>query len=147
MIKSILVAADASESSNRAVDVAAGIAAKYGARLNICHVIRDMQLPEELRRMAEVEHILGPRFEVLSFVANKILHAAQNRAREAGATDIRTVIAEGDPATGIINEANTLGADMIVVGTHGHSEIKEMLLGSVSRKVANLSDINCLMVR
>lgn len=36
---------------------------------------------------------------------------------------------------------------MIVVGTHGHSEIKGMLLGSVSRKVANLSDINCLMVR
>ena len=147
MIKKILVATDASESSTRALDVASEMATKFEAKLFICHVIRDMQLPDELRRMAEVEHIHGPRLEVLSFVARKILHAAEERVRKTGAEDVEAIIAEGDPAMGIIKEAQNQGVDLVVIGTHGHSEIKEMLLGSVSRKVANLLDINCLMVR
>lgn len=147
MISAILVATDASPTSSKAIDMAADIAAKYDASLVVLYVIREMQLPEELRTMAEVEKIAGPRSEVLQFVAGKILQDAQSQAKGRGATHVETVTREGDPATSIIDEAKVRGVDLVVMGTRGLGQVKGMLLGSVSRKVSNLADINCLIVR
>lgn len=147
MMKAILVATDASAASNRAVDVAADLASKYDASLNILHVIRDMQLPPELRNMAEVEKIQGARMDVLQFVANKILNDAQQRAKKQGAKKIRTTTGEGDPGTAVLDHAKKQGVDLIVLGTRGLGQVKGMLLGSVSRKITNLSDISCLIIK
>lgn len=147
MIKSILVATDASATSNRAVDLAADLANKYDASLNILHVIRDMQLPPELRNMAEIEKIEGARSDVLRFVANKILTDAQERAKKQGAKKIHTETGEGDPATAILDHAKQQSADLIVLGTRGLGQVKGMLLGSVSRKVTNLSEISTLVIK
>ena len=146
-MKAILVATDASAASNRAIDVAADLANKYDAPLHVLHVIRDMQLPPELRNMAEVENIQGARMDVLRFVANKILSEAQERAKKQGATKIHTTIGEGDPATGVLDEAKEKDVDLIVLGTRGLGEVKGMLLGSVSRKITNLSNISCLIIK
>ena len=87
MLKHILVASDASTPSNRAVELAADLAAKYDAALSILHVVRQMQLPDELRDMAEVEHIAQQEEDVLRFVGEKILQAAGERARDHGAAE------------------------------------------------------------
>lgn len=147
MINAILVATDASPASNKAIDMAAEMAGKYDASLTLLYVIREMQLPEELRNMAEVEKIAGPRSEVLQFVAGKILADAQVRAKNQGAKRVDSVTCEGDPATAIIDEAKRLGVDLVVMGTRGLGQVKGMLLGSVSRKVSNLADVHCLIVR
>jgi len=147
MIKAILVATDASPASNKAIDMAADMAAKYDASLTLLYVIREMQLPEELRNMAEVEKLAGPRAEVLQFVAGKILNDAQARAKHHGASRVDSITREGDPATAIIEEAERLGVDLVVMGTRGLGQVKGMLLGSVSRKVSNLADVHCLIVR
>lgn len=146
-MKAILVATDASAASNRAVDVAADLASKYDASLNILHVIRDMQLPPELRNMAEVEKIQGARMDVLQFVANKILGDAQERAKKQGAKNIRTATGEGDPGTAVLDHAKEQGVDLIVLGTRGLGQVKGMLLGSVSRKITNLSEMSCLIIK
>ena len=146
-MKAILVATDASAASNRAIDVAADLASKYDASLNILHVIRDMQLPPELRNMAEVEKIQGARMDVLQFVANKILGDAQERAKKQGAKNIRTATGEGDPATAVLDHAKEQGVDLIVLGTRGLGQVKGMLLGSVSRKITNLSEMSCLIIK
>ncbi len=147
MIKSILVASDASESSREAVELAADLAAKHQVPLNILHVMRDMQLPEGLQKMAEVEHIHGPRTQVLQFVAQRILNEAKEQAKQAGAKDIRTIFGEGDPASAIINHAKERDSGLIVLGSRGLGKVKGMLLGSVSNKVSQLSNINVLIVK
>ncbi len=147
MINAILVATDASPQAKRAVDWAAEIAARFGASLNLLHVIRDMQLPEELRSMAEVEKIEGQRLDVLRFVGQKILAEATQRAAAKGAEEVRSAIGEGDPANTILHHARNNGVDLIVLGTRGLGSVKGTLLGSVSRKVTNLSEINCLTVK
>ena len=147
MIKSILVSVDASPSSNRAVNMAGDLAAKYGAKLHILHVVRDMQLPPQIRRMAEVEKLMGPRQDVLNFVASKILSDAETRAKKHGAEKLETINGSGDPATCIISQAKRKKVDLIVLGTRGLGKVKGMVLGSVSRKVANLTDISCLIIR
>ena len=147
MIQAILVATDASPASNKAIDIAADLAAKYGASLHLLHVIRQMQLPVELRNMAEVEKLIGSRSEVMKFVAEKILIDAEARARSAGADSVHVESIEGEPATTIIDRANAHGADLIVMGTRGLGTVRSVMLGSVSRKVSNLSGISCLIVR
>jgi len=147
MINNILVATDASTPGNRAVAFAAELAGRFDATLHILYVIREMQLPENLRRMAEVEKIEGAREDVLEFVAGKILADAEQRARKKGAKEVKTVVGEGDPATVIMNQGTRRNADLVVMGTRGLGKVKSQLLGSVSRKVTNLSKLNCLIVR
>ena len=147
MIKNILVATDGSAAANRAVDLAADMAAKYECSLSILNVVRDMQLPPELVRMAKVEKLSLRDSDLLKFLADKVLTKAAERAKKKGATAVRTAVGEGDPATVIIKQAKRRNADLIVMGTRGLGKIKETFLGSVSRKVCNLSQMNCLTVK
>lgn len=147
MIKSILVATDASPAANRALALAIDMSVKYSATLHIVYVIRDMQVPAQLQRMAEVENIAGARGDVLMFVADQVLSDASSRASKKGVEEVRTHVGKGDPAGAIISYAKRRKNDLIVLGTRGLSKAQGMLLGSVSRKVANLCNLNCLIVR
>jgi nucleotide-binding universal stress UspA family protein len=147
MLKNILVATDASPASNRAINLAADLADKYGATLHLLYAVREMQLPPELKKMAEVEKIAGARSDVLDFVGKKILGDAQSRALKKGATKIKSTLERGDPATAIMRYGKRRKVDLIVLGTRGLGQVKGMLMGSVSRKVTNLSDISCLIIR
>jgi nucleotide-binding universal stress UspA family protein len=145
--KGILVAADGSAPSKRAVERAARLAAHEETPLYILNVIRDMQFPESLKRMAEVERLVGSRSDLLRYVADKILGDARKDARKQGAKTIEVRTAEGDPATRIVEQADVDKADLIVIGTRGLGGVAGALLGSVSRKVSNLADQDVLIVR
>ncbi len=147
MIKHIVVAVDASPSSDNAVDLAIDLAKAYDAKLSFLHVIRDMQLPDSVLRMAEVEHIQGARSDVLRFVGEKTLKTAERKAKDAGLKETGNKVAVGDPASEIADFAKNNQADLIVIGTRGHGELKGMFLGSVSRKVSNLAGVNVMIVR
>jgi len=147
MIKKILVATDASAASNRAVTMAAYMAACHEAELLILHVIRDMQLPTLLKKAPELEEFANKREDILRQVAETILHEAEARARKGGATRVQTAIGTGDPASSIIGFTKRRNIDIIVVGTRGLGKVKELLLGSVSRKITNKAEANCLIVR
>ena len=147
MIKRILVATDASAASNRAVSMAAYMAACHEAELLILHVIRDMQLPTLIKKAPELEEFVDKREDILRLVAETILHEAEVRARKDGATRVQTAIGTGDPASSIIGFTKRRNIDMIVVGTRGLGKVRELLLGSVSRKITNRAETNCLIVR
>ena len=147
MIKKILVATDASAASNRAVSMAAYMAACHESELLILHVIRDMQLPTLLKKAPELEEFANKREDILRQVAETILHEAEARARKGGATRVQTAIGTGDPASSIIGFTKRRNIDIIVVGTRGLGKVKELLLGSVSRKITNKAEANCLIVR
>jgi len=147
MIKKILVATDASAASNRAVSMAAYIAACHEADLLILHVIRDMQLPTLLKKAPELEEFANKREDILREVAETILEEAEARAKKGGAKKIQTAIGSGDPASSVIGFAKRRNVDTIVVGTRGLGKVREILMGSVSRKLANSAEANCLIVR
>jgi nucleotide-binding universal stress UspA family protein len=147
MIKNILVATDGSTAANRAVDLAVDMAVKYECSLTILNVVRDMQLPPELVKMAEVENLSLRDGGLLKFLAEKVLTKAAERAKKKGAKEVRTAVVQGDPATAIIKQAKRRKADLIIMGTRGLGKVKEAFLGSVSRKVCNLSQMNCLTVK
>jgi len=146
-MKKILVATDASAASNRAVSFAAQLAANYEAELLILNVIRDMQLPPELKQAPEYEAFYDAREELMHKVADKVLADALNLAKKSGAKKIQTAIGSGDPATSLAGFGRRRSIDLIVVGTRGLSKVKAVSMGSVSRKLLDLTEINCLVIR
>ena len=147
MINKILVATDASAASNRAVSFAAGLSVQHEAELLILNVIRDMQLPQELREAPEFEAFYNAREDLMRKAADRILTDARKIARKNGARKVQTAIGSGDPATSIAGFARRRKIDLIVVGTRGLSKIKAASMGSVSRKLLDLTETNCLVIR
>ncbi len=147
LFNGILVAVDGSEASQRALETGASMAAAHDEPLHLLYVIRDMQFPEGLSRMAEVERLVGSRADVLGFVANKLLKQARRDARDLGAKQVETVSREGDPATQIVALAKEKELGLIVLGTRGLGTVSGALLGSVSRKVSNIAEQHVLIVR
>jgi nucleotide-binding universal stress UspA family protein len=152
MINKILVATDSSAASNRAVKMAAQMAEQYNAELLIIHVIRDMQIPFEIKEIPELESdkfelFNDAREEVMRKIAESVLKLAKKLAGKADADKVQTVIGTGDPATSILGVAKRRKVDMIVIGTRGLGKLKGQILGSVSRKVTNNAETSCLIVR
>ncbi len=147
MINKILVATDASAASGRAVAFAAKLALKHEAELLILNVIRDMQLPEELKQAPEFESFYNDRDDLMRQIADKILGDARVRAKKIGVKGVQTAIGSGDPATSVAGFARRRNIDLIVVGTRGLSKAGGASMGSVSRKLLDLTDINCLVIR
>jgi nucleotide-binding universal stress UspA family protein len=152
MIDRILVATDASAASNRALKMAVQFAGQHNAELLIVHVIRDMQIPFEIKEIPELEFnkfeaFNDAREEVMRKIAETVLRTAKEKAEKAGADKVQTAIGTGDPATSILGFAKRRKVDMIVVGTRGLGKLKGTILGSVSRKITNNAETTCLIVR
>lgn len=78
--------------------------------------------------------------------AAKATAAAKAILEKSNVHAIETV-REGDPATAIVNAANRTDANLVVIGSRGLSGLKEKLLGSVSREVAEHTSCPVLIVK
>ena len=173
MFQSIVVAFDGSDYANRALEAASSLAQQEQALLGIIHVIDTdhMKIPDEMRRMGEVEHIIEPmprlvvNFEPDPGLLSSMGQAAQdsrkaslefgeflvkqasNYARETGVERIEHKVAIGNVAQEIVNFADNRKADLIVTGSRGFGKLKGLLLGSTSSKVTQLAQCSCLTVK
>jgi nucleotide-binding universal stress UspA family protein len=78
-------------------------------------------------------------------------HAVSTALRElnsgAPQLSVTSVVLEGSPSTRIIEEAERWGADLIMLGSHGHGAAMRMLLGSVSHRVVLHAPCSAEVVR
>jgi len=84
--------------------------------------------------------------EILDKKAEEILDRYKKPLEAKGVTGIKTVIKAGHPAEEILKTAKEEGADMIIIGSKG-KRMHTVLLGSVSREVANNAEIPVLIAR
>lgn len=158
MFNTILVASDGSSHARSAVNLASDIAEKYGARMVILHVMQKHE-SEAMARLAEVEYgadLAGmpgshkreaAMHEALIDLGRRILEQAEHTAREKGVKNVQTLSDEGDPVTQVLACAKREHADLIVMGSRGLSDLKGLLLGSVSHKVSQLAECTCVTVK
>lgn len=71
--------------------------------------------------------------------------AAERLAKEGLTVD--TAARQGDPRTVIVEEASEWGADLIILGSHGHTGLKRLLLGSVAQAVVAHAPCSVEVVR
>ncbi|MDY0290811.1 MAG: universal stress protein [Desulfuromonadaceae bacterium] len=140
--KTILFATDFSECSAKAFEYAYALCKAAGARLEIIHTISE---PVDLRGFY-VPHV---SFDALSkeieASAKKMLEefCAENLTE---ADNYGTLVISGVPHEEIIQQAKNVGADIIVMGTHGRSGLDHVLFGSTTEKVIRKSAIPILSV-
>ena len=147
MYKKICVAVDGSEMSLKAVKTAAEITRAFNAELLLLHVIRPMKIPAELERFIKGDDLAKLRSSALEEVGKEIMTKALDAAREDGAVQVQAKVVKGDPAGTIIKQAEKFNADLIVVGTRGLGKVEGALIGSISRKIADISAISMLIVK
>ena len=141
--KVVVVGTDGSESSFRAVDRAAAIAAESNAKL----IVATAYLPEEELRSGEPDQ---PKGELYRTEGNApvygMLREAADRARAAGATDIEEKALSGAPVEVLVKLVDEVGADLLVVGNVGVKSIAGRLLGSVPRAVRSRANTEVMVV-
>jgi nucleotide-binding universal stress UspA family protein len=141
----IVIGTDGSETAAEAVRQAVDLAKLAGAQLNIVSAYE----PVPKRRLqgeqegapADVQHEIGPREDV-----NLVLDAAAAEAKKAG-IEVQTHPVEADPAEAILNVAEEIGADLIVVGNKGMTGARRFLLGSVPNNVSHHAPCSVMVVR
>lgn len=144
MIRSIVVGTDGSDTSLAAVDRAAAVAADSAAEL----VVVCAYTPAGRDDTAGAEDALKDEaYLVVGWTpAEETLRTAEERAAKAGAVNIRTVAADGDPVEVLRTAARDAKADLLVVGNRGLNTLSGRILGSVPSDVARRSGIDVLIV-
>ncbi len=171
-MKTIVTPVDGSSSAIKAVRFAADYAMNHDCRILLLHVLLHGKIPKGLREWAQVEHLVqstppgapeGPAYgrlgtlnfepretipyEALTALGEAVLQDAEETARNNGAANVERVLEDGDNAGCIIELARREEADMIIMGSRGLSDLKGLLLGSVSHKVSSLAPCTCVVVR
>jgi len=84
--------------------------------------------------------------EALDKKANAVVSYYKKALEDSGLTGVKTVIKKGHPAEEILATAKEEGSDLIVIGSRS-SRTTHLFMGSVSREVANSSEIPVLLVK
>jgi nucleotide-binding universal stress UspA family protein len=141
----IVVGTDGSDTAAEALRQAIDLAKLTGATLSIVSAYA----PVSKRRIqgeqagvpTDIAHEIGPREDV-----NLVLDAAAATARAAG-VEVRTHPVQDDPADAILNVAEEIKADLIVVGNKGMTGARRYLLGSVPNNVSHHAPCSVIIVR
>ena len=144
-MKTIVVAVDFSNATPGVLEMASGMAKAFGAQLRLFHVVE----PE-------------PSYTAYGFTPDEFpaLHAYQEEAKRRAGSKLEqllekvkadlpsatTQIAEGSPLHALLDYVKESGADLVVLGSHGHGVIASLLLGSVAEGMVRKATVPTLIV-
>ncbi len=139
-MKKVLIAIDGSPNSKKTLLEGASLAKKNKAKLTLVTVAQttfEADLNENEIKLLKDAVILKARvfLEETASALKKLKIKAD------------AVLREGDPANEILLAANEIKPDIIIVGSRGKGKIARFLLGSVSRKIAELAKCSVLVVK
>ena len=163
-IKKILYATDLSETAAHAYAYAVSIANQYGASISILHVLAGFSGQEfvvnmipstawddiKARHYAEAKsNLIGKKRDNVAIreVLEAFSDQAKNETNNMDAVTDEVLIKKGVPAEVIMETAQELDCDLIIMGTHGQGAIAGMLIGSTAKRVVGKSPIPVLVIR
>ena len=159
-VKKILFATDLSETARHAVQYACSIGNKYNAQVHAIHVVPDV-LDEYssgagINLSGSINKKKWNEFNRKNIeTAKKIIHERMKITSEkvleqmphCPLSENRTIVTAGNPVDIIVKTAQDNNFDLIIMGTHGHGEFEEMILGSTASGVIHKSKVPVLVVR
>ncbi len=138
-MKNVLVAVDGSEAALKAARLGMELAQAFGAKLTVLHVVSPMIVPSDAP--------WAPLQELLEVELERGQAIVQEVQRALGNVLTGELVKVGPPAQTIVDVAESLPADLVVVGGTGKGAVQRLLLGSVADRVVHLSHGPVLVAR
>ncbi|MDH3211423.1 MAG: universal stress protein [Myxococcales bacterium] len=142
-LRTLLVPVDFSEDSTAALEMAVDLAKALGARIRLLHVFHSP--PEIYAPYGGIQPAI-PGMAEIPEAAMRCLDLELEKVREAG-SEAEGEVREGLPSDAIVAAAREWDADLIVMGTRGHTGLEHVLLGSVAERTLHKAPCPVLTVR
>lgn len=144
MIKHILVPVDGSPTAQLAVEKAIELAKAFGSRVTAIFVIDPYPFTGVGTDFAygQAEYLSAATAE-----ANAAIKATKAAFEQAGVNVDTSVIESHAAWRGVVQAAESVQADLIVMGSHGRSGLEKLVLGSVTQAVLSHTKLPVLVVR
>ncbi|WP_435634142.1 universal stress protein [Pseudomonas solani] len=155
MIRSILYATDLGLYAPYVLQHALSLARVYQAELYVVHAVEPLGLFAEsvLQTYLDEDRLAELRSKglgtVMASIEQRVLEGFRDEMGDAQSElgMIRAVrVVQGDPAQVILEEAQKLGVDLLVVGSHSHGAALDTPLGRTSARLVQLSDVPVYLV-
>ena len=140
--KHILVPTDLSDGAEEALDYACELANQFGATIHLLHVIGIPTLGVPELGVAMTSTVIDSMVRDNQIALEELADRKRNRG-----TFGQVLLRTGDARDLINQTAKELGADLIVMGTHGRHGISRALLGSITESVVRTAPCPVLTVR
>lgn len=145
----ILLATDGTKHSDSAIEMVGNLKLSDGDEVKIVSVV-DMAVPLSVDIYAGYLPTTAEIEKTAQENAEKIVETASKNIRESFADKnvfISTEVLLGSPESRIVETAEEMHANLIIVGSHGYNRWERLLLGSVSDSVVHHSPCSVLVVR
>ncbi|MHB8880671.1 MAG: universal stress protein [Thermodesulfovibrionales bacterium] len=150
----VLIAVDDSKGSEAAIRTFIDLfSSNWPEAVSLLYIqkIEGRSLMDEMLGDAEMstlkEMLQGTEYqEILDKKAEKVISYHTKILEGKGVAGIKAIVREGHPADEILAAAKEEGSGLIIIGTHGR-RMHTLLMGSVSREVANRADIPVLLAK
>lgn len=144
MFKHILVPVDGSETSLSAVDKAIGLAKAFDSEVTAIYVIDPYPFTGVGADFAygQDQYLGAAKAE-----ANAAVEAVAQRLTAAGLKAETRIVEAHAVWRGIADAAEAVGADLVVMGSHGRRGLEKLVLGSVTQSVLTQTQLATLVVR
>lgn len=144
-MKTVLAAIDFSDATAGVVEAAAEIAKAFGSTLHLLHVIEPEPTYTAYGFTPDEFPAIHTFHEETRTRAQKTLDAAGERY-SAGGLPLVTHLGDGSPLQVLEDKAKELGADLVVLGSHGHGVVASLLLGSVAEGLVRKSVVPTMVI-
>jgi nucleotide-binding universal stress UspA family protein len=143
MYNTILVPLDGSKRAEAILRHAEDLAGRYGATVILLRVVEPVPLSTGLEGAYMV---LQAESERRTEQAESYLAALQGEYREKG-IEVRTCVVQGSAVEAILKTAESEGADLIAMASHGRTGLSQVFYGSVAAGVLHRVDRPLLLIR
>ena len=141
-MKVILAALDFSDATPRVVEEAAKLAQAVDGQVVLLHVARvPGAMPHHPTEMAQ----LAGAIQEIEAAADRQLLETERGLRERGVVT-QSLRLTGEPKKDIVEQGERLATDYIVMGSHGHSALHDLVMGSTTNAVIKRSNRAVLVV-
>lgn len=139
MYKKIVVAYDGSTHSKKGLEVAIELGKQFGSSVFLVSVAH---IPDFVETKDELNGIYSEAKQYYE----KLHQEAIDMGHKEG-VEISSSIVPGHPANGVISFAESIKADLIIVGQRGRSGVARYILGNVAENIVRHANCSCLVIK
>jgi len=147
----VLIALDYDPTAQKVAEVGFAMAKSLNAEVILLHVITDPVFYSTagyspIMGFAGYMDMSPVQFDSIGGLKNASLQYLEKSKQHLGDKTIRTLVKEGDFANAILETAQEVAADIIVVGSHSRKWLEDIVMGSVTEKVLHNTSIPLFIV-